>query len=114
MITSHKHEFAHQNCQHYCVFPIQSSLYFSTITNVGVSVKFPCVEDDFDNLIVDSIACTLDENDGCTKGHESLRFKSLHEAIKEVHEVCREQGKRFLEQAKKVQKRVIGYALNEA
>lgn len=77
--------------------------------------------DDLDHLIVHSMACTLEEDDGCAMGYGSLRFGSLHEVIKIVHEGCFKQGNGCLKQGKKMHKvclergkRCLDNALNEA
>ena len=73
------------------------------IISVGASSRSPCVGDDFDHLTVHSVACTLKE-DGCAMGYGSLRFGSLHEVIKIVHEGCFVQGNGCLKLGKKMHK----------
>ena len=46
------------------------------------SPKSPCVEDDYDHLIVHVLSCTLQKDDKYTRKYGRLNFVSIHEVIK--------------------------------
>ena len=57
------------------------------------------------------MACKLENDLGCAKGPNGLRLGSLHEVLME----CLGQGKRCLEQGKKVRStKALVHVLNEA
>ena len=68
------------------------------------SFKSLSLGEDYDHLIINFMACTLEDDVGCGMRHWSLRLASLLEARRELIEECLQEGKKHLGQGKKVYK----------
>lgn len=54
-------------------YKVKCPVVHGQTTPVMPSSKLPSLGNDLDNLITHSLACTLDEDDGCAMGHGSLK-----------------------------------------